>query len=445
MLKYFELVTGDLVSAGLLLSIILSFFRFNYGKRAKNIFLSGTAFSFVISIVFAVFAIQKRTTHKLNLGKNSIILYWAIIITAVVFAVLLIEPLRNLPKKLGKKLSDKNTAAKFIGICLSNVFDILMFFAGTLVVMLQIFYYVPDAVAYPWNFDLGGESVWSTDFAFKIIGCLLGVLLVVIASISAYKVIKSLSRAVSRIVIILSVLVNSCYFAGEIVRFLIQRRKITPLNPGYGFFFDFMSFTNNASSFFILAVVCLAVVCAVVLFVKNTKVRGEYSNSAQLRKLKAAMRKCRKWAIIYTLCAAMVFVNLTVFHEINNQKPIQAPVEDAKITDSDVIVNLEQVSDGELHRFGYKTESGTEVLFIVIKKPNSSAYGVGLDACEICGDAGYYQRGKEVVCSKCDVVMNINTIGFKGGCNPIIIDYEVKNGKIFVPIKTLVEHEKDFR
>lgn len=445
MLKYFELVTGDLVSAGLLLSMILAFFRFNYGKRAKNIFLSGTAFSFVISIVFAVFAIQKRTTHKLNLGKNSIILYWAIIITAVVFAVLLIEPLRNLPKKLGKKLSDKNTAAKFIGICLSNVFDILMFIAGTLVVMLQIFYYVPDAVAYPWNFDLGGESVWSTDFAFKIIGCLLGVLLVVIASISAYKVIKSLSRAVSSIVIILSVLVNSCYFAGEIVRFLIQRRKITPLNPGYGFFFDFMSFTNNASSFFILAVVCLAVVCAVVLFVKNTKVRGEYSNSAQLRKLKAAMRKCRKWAIIYTLCAAMVFVNLTVFHEINNQKPVQAPVEDAKITDSDVIVNLEQVSDGELHRFGYKTESGTEVLFIVIKKPNSSAYGVGLDACEICGDAGYYQRGKEVVCSKCDVVMNINTIGFKGGCNPIIIDYEVKNGKIFVPIKTLVEHEKDFR
>lgn len=445
MLKYFELVTGDLVSAGLLLSIILSFFRFNYGKRAKNIFLSGTAFSFVISIVFAVFAIQKRTTHKLNLGKNSIILYWAIIITAVVFAVLLIEPLRNLPKKLGKKLSDKNTAAKFIGICLSNVFDILMYIAGTLVVMLQIFYYVPDAVAYPWNFDLGGESVWSTDFAFKIIGCLLGVLLVVIASISAYKVIKSLSRAVSRIVIILSVLVNSCYFAGEIVRFLIQRRKITPLNPGYGFFFDFMSFTNNASSFFILAVVCLAVVCAVVLFVKNTKVRGEYSNSAQLRKLKAAMRKCRKWAVIYTLCAAMVFVNLTVFHDINNQKPVQAPVEDAEITDSDVIVNLEQVSDGELHRFGYKTESGTEVLFIVIKKPNSSAYGVGLDACEICGDAGYYQRGKEVVCSKCDVVMNINTIGFKGGCNPIIIDYEVKNGKIFVPIKTLVEHEKDFR
>lgn len=445
MLKYFELVTGDLISAGLLLAVILSFFRFNYGKRAKNIFISGTLISFIASIVFAVFAIQKRTTHKLNLGKNSIILYWAIIITAIVFAMLLIEPLRNLPKKLGNRLSDKNGVLNAIGICLNNVFDILMFIAGTVVVMLQIFYYVPDAVAYPWNFDLGGESVWSTDFAFKIIGCLLGLLLVVVASIAAYKVVKSLSRVISRIIIVLSVLVNSCYFAGEIVRFMIQRRKITPLNPVYDFFFEFMSFTNNASSFFILAVVCLTVICAVALFVRNTKVRGEYSNSAQLRKLRAAMRKCRKWAVIYTLCAAMVFINLTVFHEINNQKPVQAPVEDAEIKSGNMVVNLEQVNDGELHRFGYKTESGIEVLFIVIKKPNSNAYGVGLDACEICGDAGYYQRGKEVVCSKCDVVMNINTIGFKGGCNPIIIDYEVKDGKIYVPIKTLVEHEKDFR
>lgn len=445
MLKYFELVTGDLISTGLLLAVILSFFRFNYGKKAKNIFLGGTAISFTASIVFACFAILKRTTHKLNLGRNSIIIYWAIIITAVVFSVFLIEPLRNLPKKLGAKLTDKSGAAKMVGICLNNVFDIILFLAGTAVVMLQIFYWLPDAAAYPWNFDLGGESVWSTDFAFKIIGCILGLLLVVLASVSAYKVIKSSSKLLSRIIIALAVLVNSCYFAGEIVRFLIQRRKITPFNPGYDFFFEFMSFTNNSSSFFVLAVVFLIIVCTVVLFIRNTKVRGEYSNSAQLRKIRAAMRKCRKWAIIYTLCAAMVFVNLTVFHEINNQKPVQAPVEEARIKDGNMIVNLEQVDDGSLHRFGYKTESGVEVLFIVIKKPNSSAYGVGLDACEICGDAGYYQRGKEVVCSKCDVVMNINTIGFKGGCNPIIIDYEVKDGKIYVPLKTLVEHEKDFR
>ncbi|MBR1730870.1 MAG: hypothetical protein IJ725_00330, partial [Ruminococcus sp.] len=112
MLKYFELVTGDLVAAGLIFAMVLSFFYFHYGKKARNIVLIGSAVSLIASIVFACFAIQRRTTHKLNLGKNSIMLYWTIIIVAVVFTVLLIEPLRNLPKKLGGKLIEKQGALK---------------------------------------------------------------------------------------------------------------------------------------------------------------------------------------------------------------------------------------------------------------------------------------------------------------------------------------------
>ena len=88
---------------------------------------------------------------------------------------------------------------------------------------------------------------------------------------------------------------------------------------------------------------------------------------------------------------------------------------------------------------------GGEIRFIIIKKPNSSSYGVGLDACDICGETGYYQRGTQVICNRCDVVMNINTIGFKGGCNPKVIDYSIQDGYIIVPISTLIEHESDFK
>ena len=41
--------------------------------------------------------------------------------------------------------------------------------------------------------------------------------------------------------------------------------------------------------------------------------------------------------------------------------------------------------------------------------------------------------------------MNINTIGFKGGCNPIVIPYSIENGKILVPVDGLVEFEKEFK
>ena len=90
----------------------------------------------------------------------------------------------------------------------------------------------------------------------------------------------------------------------------------------------------------------------------------------------------------------------------------------------------------------YTTQGGVGVRVIVIKKPGANAYGVGLDACDICGTTGYYERDGQVVCSKCDVVMNINTIGFKGGCNPIVIDYEMKDGYILIPLDALAAYEK---
>ena len=109
-----------------------------------------------------------------------------------------------------------------------------------------------------------------------------------------------------------------------------------------------------------------------------------------------------------------------------------------------VLVPMETVSDGHLHRFEYKTDKNINVRWIVVKKPGSASFGVGLDACDICGETGYYERNGQVVCSLCDVVMNVNTIGFKGGCNPIVIDYSVENGYIIVPTATLVEHQDEF-
>ena len=50
-----------------------------------------------------------------------------------------------------------------------------------------------------------------------------------------------------------------------------------------------------------------------------------------------------------------------------------------------------------------------------------------------------------MVCNLCNVVMNINTIGFKGCFNPIVIDYKIKDGNIIVPIAELVKHEDIFK
>ena len=110
-----------------------------------------------------------------------------------------------------------------------------------------------------------------------------------------------------------------------------------------------------------------------------------------------------------------------------------------------ILVPMEAVNDFHLHRFEYQTENGVNVRWIVVRKPNSAAYGVGLDACEVCGNAGYFERSSQIICKRCDVVMNINTIGFKGGCNPIPLAYEVKDGQLVFKLSDILAGEKEFR
>ena len=114
----------------------------------------------------------------------------------------------------------------------------------------------------------------------------------------------------------------------------------------------------------------------------------------------------------------------------NRTVELSTPVELA-VNDRKISMPLETVNDGHLHRFSYTTENGTQVRYIVIRK-SESAYGVALDACDICGASGYYERNGQIVCILCDVVMNIGTIGMPGGCNPVPLDHEIMDGKIVI-------------
>lgn len=82
--------------------------------------------------------------------------------------------------------------------------------------------------------------------------------------------------------------------------------------------------------------------------------------------------------------------------------------------------------------------------FIVIQK-GGSAYGVGLDACEICGPTGYIEKDGQVICRLCDVMMNKATIGMRGGCNPVPLKYTVENGQLYVMQNELEQERKRFQ
>ena len=121
--------------------------------------------------------------------------------------------------------------------------------------------------------------------------------------------------------------------------------------------------------------------------------------------------------------------------------PVELPASGGKIT-----IPLEMVGDGHLHRFVHHAPKGSStvgVRYIVVRK-NETAYGVGLDACDVCGPTGYYERKGQVVCILCDVVMNKSTIGLPGGCNPVPLAFKIEEGSMIIETSDLAAEARRF-
>ena len=412
MLKYFIDVTENLITPGVMLGMLFAYMLLVYRKRGVIILAAGTCVGVIAAGVYSYF---KNATKLISTPWWNLRIFPVFICAFVLFIV-----------------ADLPFIRKRIRV-IAPVFAAIM--AGDL-----LFYSLPDVMAYPYNFVLGGQAVFSTGFLYRLIGMILGLVLVFLAGLAVYRVTVHMSPALTGLFLKLIYLICALQFGAKMVQIMYTRRLLS----GRGWF-KIAKFSSNQSNLFIYAAMAIVLIIPIALWIRSFFVNEPYENPAQKRKIKAKWRSNRRWSTAVILCFAMAVLNITAIKAYANRPVELSPTEECEVRGDNVYVPLEQVDDGHLHRFDYETPNGVKVRFIVIKKPNSSAYGVGLDACDICGETGYFERNGQIVCKLCDVVMNINTIGFKGGCNPKVIDYSISNGYIIVPTYTLIEHEKDFR
>ncbi|BEU88380.1 Fe-S-containing protein [Selenomonas sp. TAMA-11512] len=166
-------------------------------------------------------------------------------------------------------------------------------------------------------------------------------------------------------------------------------------------------------------------------------------NPAEYRKeLIRAIHK-RRWATATMAALVIMVLFSSLGSSYANKKEEIVPAVPVTAVDGNIDVDLNEVKDGHLHRFVYQTSDGKMVRYIVVLK-GGNAYGVGLDACEICGATGYYEKDSNIICKLCDVQMNKATIGIPGGCNPIPIKYTIVDGKLRVFQMELEEKKKHF-
>ncbi len=103
--------------------------------------------------------------------------------------------------------------------------------------------------------------------------------------------------------------------------------------------------------------------------------------------------------------------------------------------DNQVRIPLSELTDASLH-FYTADVNNTVIRFLVIHKTNGD-YVTALDACQICGRAGYRQEGQNVVCRNCGATIYIPSIGEKGGCNPMPVKSRVEGGEVIVDLSAL--------
>ena len=429
MLKYLWTVTQDLFVVVTLVTWLHAVLGRLYGRAGRRFNAAGIIAGVAAS---AALAAVKGTTNKIISSHWNHYIFAAISILSLLFVVfcLIFGRHENGGRGVGGTL-----------LCL--------FGAG--LSAAHIFYALPGVMLYPFNFNTMGEGYLSAYYMTRLAGWLLALVLLLVYSRTLYVCALHI-RPLSTLSALLcgGVLVNLFYSGGRFFAPWVTRAKwlkwpVRYSKESHALIGNWLSVTVNHSMVFVWLIFALAAASLVICFVQNTKVIEPWDNPAQHRKLRARNRSRRCTAcvafgglIAFSLCLTLV--------KDYDTRVIELSAPETYTVDGDkILVPIDTVNDFHLHRFEYKTENGVDVRWIVVRKPNSAAYGVGLDACDVCGNAGYYERNGLVVCRRCDVVMNTSTIGFKGGCNPIPLSYEVADGNLVFALSDILAGEKEFK
>ena len=318
-------------------------------------------------------------------------------------------------------LKEKSSIYKNIFVCFLSLYIIASFF-----------YYMPAIFVQLNNFVYYGESAVSTMVLYRIIGYVFAIVLMILSSIAIFKIIRRVDKTYRDRILMISFLI----WGINQIFIVLQRLYAVGFLPRNAKLFSSIAWVINHAHYIGFGLMIFSIILPIILYSNNMKVKETFKNPAELRKKKYHMRCNRNLAKFFLILIVINVFSLTYLRAYSGRDIALSEPEEYVIENDMIVVPLSELEDMKLHRYQYTASDGVHMRFFLIKKSQGS-YGVVLDACEICGPSGYYERDNDVICKLCDVIMNRGTIGFKGGCNPIPIPYIVHDEKIKISTQDL--------
>lgn len=333
----------------------------------------------------------------------------------------------------------------FITGRLASKFKSARLAVGPLVLLATVLFITVESielVGFPMKIFVQARSFINTELILKVIGALFGILLAALFSWSYFKSTRKMNK---QLVIVTASVLVTIILARHLIS-LLQVGMTLGYIPVTPVLVSVVAPVINTyyPLFFYVLVLLVAVQVILARLGSRKPAQQEYENPALRRKSLAEYRNQLRWLAVTGVLILTTGALLGVGHVYSNKKVKLSPSAPVQVENGEIAIPVTQVNDNKLHRFSYVTPNNVTMRFIVVGKGNG-LFGIGLDACDICGVVGYYERGNDVVCMNCDVIINKQTIGFPGGCNPIPFSNKVENGSILIKTTDLLQKEKVFK
>ena len=192
---------------------------------------------------------------------------------------------------------------------------------------------------------------------------------------------------------------------------------------------------RNEVFFFVLILGAAALVVLREWFSAKQPVAEEAANPAARRMREYEFRRQRRWSFAAAILCVAVVVSFAGDYVYGRVAAAPSPAHRLTSEGNQVRIPLSDLTDSSLHFYTADVD-GSVIRFLVIHRLNGD-YAAALDACQICGTAGYRQEGQSVICRNCGAAIYIPSIGQSGGCNPISVKSRVEGGEVIVDLSAL--------